>query len=53
MIRVLPSAPPLQLHGNPFHCDCRLLDFAHWVQQSGVPRTVEPTCAMPKRLQNR
>eukprot|EP00094_Tigriopus_californicus_P002317 TCALIF_02237-PA protein Name:"Protein of unknown function" AED:0.56 eAED:0.56 QI:0/0/0/0.33/1/1/3/0/262 len=43
----------LQLYGNPFQCDCRLLDFAHWVQQSGTPRTVEPQCLRPPRLANR
>ena len=51
--RRLRRRRPPQLHSNPFHCDCRLLDFAHWVQQAGVPRTVEPTCALPRRLQNR
>jgi len=42
-----------QLYGNPFHCDCRLLDFARWVQSSKVPRTAEPLCRRPNRLENR
>ena len=42
-----------QLHENPFHCDCRLLDFSHWVSNSGIPRTLEPVCHMPPRLSNR
>ena len=47
--------PPLhmQLHDNPFHCDCRLLDFSHWVSNSGIPRTLEPVCHLPARLSNR
>ena len=43
----------LQIHGNPFRCDCRLLEFAHWVQESSVPRTLEPSCKKPQRLANR
>lgn len=43
----------IELYGNPFQCDCRLLDFAHWIQQSGTPRTVEPQCLRPPRLANR
>ena len=47
------SINSLQLYGNPFHCDCRLLDFAHWVQASRVPRAAEPICLRPTRLANR
>ena len=26
------------------------MEFAQWLQNSGVPRSVEPTCHSPKRL---
>ena len=39
-----------QINDNPFRCDCRLVEFAQWLQDSGIPRSVEPTCYSPKRL---
>ena len=27
-----------------------MVEFAHWLQNSGIPRSVEPTCYSPKRL---
>ena len=51
--KVAINTKHLQLHGNPFRCDCRLLEFAHWLQHSGVPRSMEPICVVPNRLTNR
>lgn len=41
----------LQLHGNPFHCTCHLLDFLRWLNGSSVdiPRLATTvTCYMPE-----
>merc|ERR1719317_242923 len=43
----------MEIHNNPWMCDCSLQDFSRWVQLTAVPRVAEPRCYSPKRLQNR
>lgn len=53
------SAPPLpmslhgiEMHHNPWTCDCRLRDVHRWLNENGAPHTVEPTCREPDRLRD-
>ena len=41
----------VELHNNPFLCDCNLQDFTSWLQLTAVPRLTEPRCHSPPRLQ--
>ena len=41
----------LEIHNNPFLCDCNLQDFTRWLQLTAVPRLTEPRCHLPPRLQ--
>lgn len=46
---------PLRLHGiemhhNPWTCDCRLRDVHRWLNNNSAPHTVEPACHGPDRL---
>ncbi|KAH6930538.1 hypothetical protein HPB50_014665 [Hyalomma asiaticum] len=42
----------LLLHGNPFHCDCRLLGLWEWLQDHPRLNTRRPSCAQPDKLVN-
>lgn len=49
------SVLPLRLHGiemhhNPWTCDCQLRDVHRWLNNNSAPHTVEPTCHGPDRL---
>ena len=41
----------VELHNNPFLCDCHLQDFTRWLQLTAVPRVSEPSCLRPPRLE--
>jgi len=47
------SLKGIEIHNNPWLCDCRLLEFSRWVQLTAVSRVEEPVCVQPFRLQNR
>lgn len=40
----------VDLHQNPWQCDCKLLDLRSWLQTYQVPQSIEPVCASPSRL---
>lgn len=48
---VLPlSLHGIEMHHNPWTCDCRLRDVHRWLNNNSAPHTVEPTCRGPDRL---
>ncbi|XP_060877530.1 leucine-rich repeat-containing protein 4B-like [Metopolophium dirhodum] len=48
---VLPlSLHGIEMHHNPWTCDCRLRDVHQWLNNNSAPHTVEPTCHGPDRL---
>lgn len=40
----------IEMHHNPWACDCRLRDVHQWLNNNSAPHTVEPTCDGPVRL---
>lgn len=48
---ILPeSLHGIDLHRNPWQCDCRLLDLRSWLITYNIPQTIEPRCVTPHRL---
>ncbi|VEN52114.1 unnamed protein product [Callosobruchus maculatus] len=43
----------LQLHNNPWQCDCHALALSSWLVDTTVPLTEPLVCAGPPRLQDR
>ena len=43
----------IELHNNPWVCDCRLRPVRDWQQQYNVPSPVAAVCASPARLVGR
>ena len=41
----------IEVHNNPWQCDCQLQEFTRWVHLTAVPRVAEPRCQQPLRLQ--
>ncbi|XP_039283696.1 leucine-rich repeat-containing protein 24 [Nilaparvata lugens] len=40
----------IDLHHNPWLCDCKLLDLRAWLLNFNTPQTIEPKCVGPNRL---
>lgn len=40
----------IELHGNPWRCDCLLRDMRTWLRKNNIPYLVSPVCDQPKRL---
>lgn len=47
------SLKGVQLQGNPWMCDCHLIEFHAWLSSVNVSQTVEPECTGPARMQRR
>lgn len=49
---VLQDLPPLysmDLHKNPWNCDCQLRPAREWMIRFNVPQSIPPTCAGPDK----
>ncbi|KAK9508172.1 hypothetical protein O3M35_007894 [Rhynocoris fuscipes] len=40
----------IDLHHNPWQCDCKLIDLRQWLLKYNIPHSIEPTCHTPARL---
>lgn len=52
-VSVLLDLPPLyllDLHKNPWNCDCELRAAREWMIKHNVPQSVPPTCAAPDKM---
>ena len=49
---MLNNLKSLQLHSNPWNCDCRLKHFRDWVVEKGL-YTYPTSCGEPERLADR
>lgn len=51
--RTLPATlHGIDLHRNPWQCDCRMADLHGWLAASRVPVAVEPVCSGPAAYVN-
>ncbi|KAK2717756.1 hypothetical protein QYM36_006523 [Artemia franciscana] len=52
--KVLPrSLHGIDLHGNPWNCDCKLSGLRNWLVESNVPNAIESKCSSPERLEGK
>ena len=42
----------VDLHNNPWKCDCNLQELRTWLVKYNVPSSIEPKCSEPPRLQS-
>ncbi|XP_058806263.1 leucine-rich repeat-containing protein 24-like [Phymastichus coffea] len=43
----------IELHENPWICDCQLREVKSWLVNQNLPTTISPVCQQPARLANR
>lgn len=43
----------VDIHNNPWRCDCKLQELRDWLVQYNVPSSIEPKCHGPIRLRSR
>lgn len=41
----------IDIHNNPWNCDCNLHGLRTWLVKYNVPSSIEPRCSKPPRLQ--
>ncbi|XP_069167729.1 uncharacterized protein [Procambarus clarkii] len=41
----------IDLHNNPWNCDCHLQELRTWLVKYNVPSSIEPKCSTPLRLE--
>lgn len=41
----------IDLHNNPWNCDCHLQELRTWLVKYNVPSSIEPKCSTPVRLE--
>lgn len=52
--KVLPSTlKGVELQGNPWDCNCNMLDFHQWLEDFNIPNQIQPFCASPKKFKNK
>ncbi|XP_017769424.1 PREDICTED: leucine-rich repeat-containing protein 24 [Nicrophorus vespilloides] len=52
--RVLPeNLRGVELQGNPWECDCHLLEMRSWLETFSIASSAEPICAGPKKHSRR
>lgn len=40
----------VELHDNPWHCDCRLRSVKEWLTNNNIPYPIPPVCSGPERV---
>ncbi|XP_014259906.1 leucine-rich repeat-containing protein 24 [Cimex lectularius] len=43
----------IDLHHNPWQCDCNLISLTQWLVKFSVPQSIEPACQTPERLKGK
>ncbi|OXA38001.1 Leucine-rich repeat-containing protein 4B [Folsomia candida] len=52
-VKSLSQLHGVELHDNPWECDCRLRDLKLWIETKNIPHPISPTCHSPQRLSGR
>lgn len=51
-VQFLPAKmAAIELHDNPWHCDCHLKPIREWLVANNIPVAIKPLCSAPVRLQ--
>jgi len=53
-VETLDKVHGVELHENPWHCDCDMRPVKVWLTENNIPTAVDPSCATgPGRVANR